>query len=333
MKRIQLILTGGTIGSRIDAAGNISPTAEPLLLSYCKEMVDSVAEFDVVEPLSVLSENMTLNDRERLINTLLKTDTSHLDGIIIAHGSDTLCYTAALTSMAARHIDIPIVFIASDKVLSDPLSNGPDNFLSAVTLISNRTFKRGCFICYKDVNNENSVYLGTRLCSAEPLFDSFYPFDKARLGYTENGKFIKEENHFNPSIEEINTERKPIVNKKISLNDTVLMTNSSPAFDVTRINTDGLSAVINYGYHCGTTDKYRMLRFVHRCESKGITVYLASFKDKNAPIYDSLSEILKFPNVKRLYNISPESAYAKVVLATSLGNGLLDKNLFFEKIY
>lgn len=333
MKRIKLILTGGTIGSRIDADGNISPSALPLLLTHCGKSVENIAEFDVLEPLSVLSENMTMADREVLINEILKTDTSMLDGIIIAHGSDTLCYTAALVSMAARHIDIPIVFIASDKVLSDPDSNGPDNFLSAVTIIADGTLKRGCFICYKDINGQNSVYLGTRLCSAEPIFDSFAPFDKARLGYAENGRFVFEEGCFNPSLSEINSARSPIVSDEIKLYDTVLMTSSSPAFDITRVNTDGLSAVINYGYHCGTTDEERMLRFANRCESEGITLYLASFKDENAPVYESLKEILQFSNVKRLYNISPESAYSKAVLAASLGDELLSQNLFFEKIY
>jgi L-asparaginase len=332
LKKIKLILTGGTIGSRIDELGNISVSAEPILLKYSDEKLKNSAEFEVSEPFRVLSENMTMADRECLIREILAAE-GLFDGVIVAHGSDTLCYTAALVSMAARHLSCPVVFIASDKVLSDPLSNGISNFESAVTLITSGIFSRGTFICYKDKNGENSVYLGTRLSSAEPLFDSFLPFDDSRIGVVKSGNFYYESGRFNPSIEEINTPRKPIIKGKFSLKDSVLMTHSSPAFDLCRLDIKGLSAIINYGYHCGTVNESSMLALAKRCESEGVDVYLASFKDRTAPVYESLSEILRQKNVKRLYNISPESAFAKVVLAYSLDKELLSENLFFEEIY
>ena len=332
LKRIKLILTGGTIGSRIDESGNISVSAEPLLLKYSDERLRKSAEFEVSEPFCVLSENMTMADRECLIREILAAE-GLFDGVIVAHGSDTICFSAALVSMAVRHLSCPVVFIASDKVLSDPESNGTSNFESAVTLITSGIFSRGTFICYKDKNGENSVYLGTRLSSAEPLFDSFLPFDDSRIGVIRSGKFYYESGRFNPSIEEINALREPIIEWEFTLKDSVLMTHSSPAFSLDRLDTRGLSAIINYGYHCGTVDESSMLALAKRCEAEGVDIFLASFKDKNAPIYESLSEILKQKNVKRLYNISPESAFAKVVLAYSLDKELLSENLFFEEIY
>ncbi len=330
MKRIKLILTGGTIGSRIDEQGNISPAAEPMLLRFCSETFKNTADFDISEPFSVLSENMTAAHRETLIKELLKAEMSGIDGVIIAHGSDTLCYTAALVSMATRHLPFPVVFIASDKVLSDPTSNGKANFESAVTLILSGAFKGGCLICYRDKSGENSVYLGTRLCSAEPIFDSFVSFDGSRLGFTENGKFYPENEAL---TEEINREKEAIIKGDFSLSDDILLTFSSPYFYPERLSLEGISAVINYGYHCGTGNEKGLLSLAKKCKEQNIPLYLASFKDKNAPVYESLAEVLKMENVWRLYNISPESAAAKVALAHSIGEEILGKNLFFEEIY
>ncbi len=329
MKRIKLILTGGTIGSRIDEQGNISPAAEPMLLMFCSETIKNTADFDISEPFSVLSENMTAAHRETLIKELLKAENNGIDGVIIAHGSDTLCYTAALVAMATRHLPFPVVFIASDKVLSDPDSNGRENFESAVTLIKSGIVKRGCFICYRDKSGENSVYLGTRLSSAEPIFDSFMPFDGSRLGITSNGMFYPENNRI---IDEINLEKEAVIKGDFTLSDDILLTFSSPYFYPDRLSLDGLSAVINYGYHCGTGNEKGLLSLAEKCSYKNIPLYLASFKDKDAPVYESLAEVLKMKNVTRLYNISPESAAAKVSLSVAVSPEILQKHLFFEEI-
>lgn len=332
MKKILLILTGGTIGSRIDNNGNISPSSEPLLLNKCRSKLPADIEFSVLEPLCVLSENMTLKDRESLIQEVLKADTNLYDGIIIAHGSDTITYTASLTAMALRHIEIPIVFIASDKVLSDPLSNGPDNFISAVDFITDGVVKRGCYICYKDSVDRNAVYLATRLCESEPIFDSFHSIDNTYFGTTENGKFIYNNHHLNPTIAEINKPKARIIPNDFKLKPIVSMLRSSPAFDYSRYNINGLSAIVNYGYHCGTTPEKCFLEFAKDCNDKKVDVWLASFKDPEAPIYDSLSRILSLPNVHRLYNISPEAAYSKILLAYSVNKSIINDNLFFENL-
>ena len=59
---------------------------------------------------------------------------------------------------------------------------------------------------------------------------------------------------------------------------------------------------------------------------------MASFKNPDAPIYESLKDILSAENVKRLYNITPEAAVAKVTLAHSTDLKLLDEELYFEDI-
>ena len=332
MKKILLILTGGTIGSRIDSSGTISTNGKPLILEACQNRVDKVAKFDVIEPLCVLSENMTLFQRESLIKAIRNTNTTKYDGIIVTHGSDTLTYTAALCGMALRDTDIPIVFIASDLVLSDPKSNGRDNFESAVSFICDNQIKRGVFICYKDFNGENAIYLATRLCEADPFLDRFNSFDGTRFGKTQKGRFIYEENRFNPDLDSVNAPKAPILPLNFSLKDSIALLRSCPAFNYSRFDISGLDAVINYGYHSATVDEKSFYEFAKRCNDNNVFIYLASFKDPNSPIYESLEKILELPNVKRLFNISPESAYAKVTLAYSIDKRLIDERIYYEII-
>ena len=332
LKNILLILTGGTIGSRIDENGNISLSEDPLLLKVCHNKVRKKAKFTVIEPLSVLSENMSLKDRETLIREILKTDISTFQGIIIAHGSDTLTYTASLCAMALRHINIPIVFIAADLVLSNPKSNGRDNFISAVNLICDGAVKQGCYICYKDNKNRNTVYLATRLCEAEPIFDSFKSVDGTYFGITKYGRFIYNHHPLNPSLKAVNAPKERIANDSITLKPVVSMLHSSPAFDYERYNTKSLSAILNYGYHSGTVDEEKFLPFAKECDKENIDIWLASFKDKDTPIYESLAQIVSLLNVHRLYKISPEAAYSKLVLTYSIDKKLRNDNLFFENL-
>ena len=188
------------------------------------------------------------------------------------------------------------------------------------------------FSVAKDFNNRNAVYLATRLCEAEPIFDSFHSIDKTYFGVTKHNKFVYNKNPFNPTIDEINAPREKIVGDSVTLKPTVSALHSSPAFDYYRYDITGLSAVLNYGYHCGTVNEDDFFQFAKKCSQNNIDIWLASFKDKDSPIYETLSKILSLPNINRLYNISPEAAYAKLILAYSLNEKLVNENLFFENL-
>ncbi len=326
MKNILLILTGGTIGSRINEKGNISPSLEPLVLDFAKSKLKNT-KFTVREPLNVLSENMTLSDREVLIKDILSTDLSLFDGIIITHGSDTVSYTAALLSMALRHLDIPVLLVCANKILSDPSSNGIRNFLDSVSFIGEGTVKRGVFVIY-----DKTVYLGSRILAADPFCDRFSSFDGVSFGSIENGVFVPNLSDLNPSILDINRQRSQIFSLKDTLIDSVALIPYSPAAMLGRFDTESLSAVLIFGYHSGTVNEREILNFANRCQKTGTDIYLASFKDESLPIYESLSEILKVDIVGRIFNTSPESALAKIQLAYSVNSDLLNRNLFFEKI-
>ena len=96
--KILTVFTGGTIGST-KSGGIISPDSKnsyKLLEMYSKK--DKKVEFTAVQPLNILSENMNGKFLTQLYKCISSYDLSRFDGVIVAHGTDTLQYTAAYLS-------------------------------------------------------------------------------------------------------------------------------------------------------------------------------------------------------------------------------------------
>jgi L-asparaginase/archaeal Glu-tRNAGln amidotransferase subunit D len=107
MKKILLIMTGGTICSFKNSTGyNAADVvkAAPLLIDVLRNSESRArdAEFDVIKPLDTLSENMSVEKWNILLDSLRETDISSYAGIIIAHGTDTLHLTAALIARVLK---------------------------------------------------------------------------------------------------------------------------------------------------------------------------------------------------------------------------------------
>ena len=156
MKKILVVALGGTIGS---IWGNkITPDKNPLkVLDYYK----GNAEFECVSPFVCLSENMTRELWQELINCLDSINFDSYEGIIILHGSDTLAYTSSI--IANAFWDKNIVLVAADKPIECNDSNGINNFEAAVehllshkdgVYVSYNGIKKGDCVTSADVNDE-----------------------------------------------------------------------------------------------------------------------------------------------------------------------------------
>ena len=167
MKKILVILTGGTIGSTVQGKSmNVTEKSAGQLLSLYQKKYGREEEFEVKQPVSVLSENMTPGILGRLCNCMKEIPYENYQGVIIAHGSDTLSYTAALLGMYLGHVPVPVVLTAANYPLEDARSNGLVNFRSAVELIRCGMVE-GVFAVYQSNTGEMPVYVATRLTEAD----------------------------------------------------------------------------------------------------------------------------------------------------------------------
>ena len=142
-KKILVVALGGTIGSvkrdciRLDK-NNLK------ILDFCKR---SDVELKGVSPFSLLSENMTAELLQRLIDFIDGVDKAEYLGIIILHGSDTLSFTSAVIANAFP--DDNIVLTAADKPVEDKESNGIKNFDMALDHLLSGA--RGVYVAYNKI--------------------------------------------------------------------------------------------------------------------------------------------------------------------------------------
>lgn len=332
--KILTVLTGGTIGCKIenhtiDVKGNVCDITE-----IYKEKIEAETEFQIISPLNILSENMSVFYFNELLKCLYEIDFKNYDGVIVTHGSDTLSYTAALLGMCFAHINVPMVLVAADYPLSYDKSNGLENFIGAVELIKSKTVK-GVFVSY-GTKDKTDIYIATRLCEADRFLDKFSDFTGTPFACSTNCniEFIK--SPYNPDLNEINKERQPVFEKVPVIKECVQILNCYPSYDYESIIIkDNVKAFLQLSYHSGTISaEEKTIEFLKKCKDKGIDFYLCSLK-KSEDLYASTKKITEF-NAKPLYNISREAAYAKLLLAYSQNKiqpqEFIEKNIFFENI-
>ncbi len=342
--KIKVIFTGGTISSETTGHGicvNSDKSVNKLLINnfYKKSgMIDVI--FTVSQPLNTLSENMTVSDWNFLLKELRDTDLSQYDGIIIAHGTDTLAYTANMLSIMLAGISIPVVMVSSNYVLSDERANGNDNFINAVFFISQSNYP-GVFAVYKNNKNENIVYLGSRLRQCETLTNEYSSTKRIDFGKIENGRFIRNDNSSNPL--ESDFSKKELMRYKINeIKPCVLILKGYTGFDYNSIvPTHNIKAIVQYVYHGGTASSYSdenyctsYIDFYNKYKNK-IDFYLAPLESQQKNYYSSANSILE-SGVKPLFDISEEMAYIKLLIAYSTDDAelrryILDNDIAFEK--
>lgn len=132
MKRVSILGTGGTIASKIDYnTGAVHPafTTEELLNALPE--LKQVAEIKTKLLFNILSENMTPSHWKKIAKETADEINSGADGVVIAHGTDTLAYTSAALSFMLKDLTRPVVLVGSQRSSDRPSSDSAENLVSA----------------------------------------------------------------------------------------------------------------------------------------------------------------------------------------------------------
>ena len=234
-KKILVIGTGGTIAS---TRGERICLDNPFKIIECVN-VDDVS-FECVSPFSILSENMSLDYWERLIDYLNSVDFEKYLGVIILHGSDTLAYTGAI--LGNIFYDTPIVLVAGNLPPEEPGSNACINFCNAVDFI--RENPKGVFISY------DAILPATRV-------ENINSNDELLLSGVGADRLI------NPSFKKKN----------------ILVIHPYVGICYENYNLDGVDAVLHTMYHSATCPQ-AVLDFISRCEGAGVRFCFVTTKSK-----------------------------------------------------
>lgn len=348
MKKILLILVGGTICTALTEHGTLSVSSNAgtkLVQGFMASdspYKDSV-NITTSENLGILSENMTV-DKWNLILKTYKQEIAkkEYDGVIFAHGTDTLAYSTSLFSMLLADTKIPVFFASSNARLGTPTANGDENFRCAVECIC-RGFAPNVYVPYKNISDGRMyLHLGFRLEQCKNYSDDFYSVGAIDITDFNEVDFDSLNERLKKEITLSEKKNLIDINDDINLSDCVLLLNPYVGINYSVYNYDKFSAVLHGSYHCGTAcveikdegDKYTnhsILYMLDKCAESGVDAYITPTRQVGE-FYDTIRVMANHGErkINLLYGTTQETAYAKLLIAYSLFKDKAEIKEFLE---
>ncbi|MFD2117515.1 asparaginase [Paenibacillus yanchengensis] len=352
MKRILVIFTGGTIGSKQqEQAIDINEQGTALLLDSYRQQpfYRTDIQLDVAQPLNILSENIDPSHWQLLAEYVQRINQAEYDGIVITHGSDTLAYTASLFSFMFADFTIPLVFTASNYPIPDKRSNGLRNLGGSFDFICSATIP-GIFVVYEDNKGEQQVYLGSRIEQCTSFDDQFSSPYRLTFGQIDKGtrQFVPQIHPLNPPLSLLKPQEVPFDRHTViaQLTNRIQYIKPYPGLDYSYYQWGEQKplAIVHDLHHSATAcassvERYSLPKFIARCRQENILVFICPLKDKEIALYSSSVEILDAGAIP-LDKITVEAAMMKLIIAGSLHEDctwleqfMTTKSLYFEHFH
>ncbi len=191
MKKILLITTGGTIASSDEGKGFSPSAGGDELLSHIPE-VKNLYDIHILSIMQIDSTNMTPSLMIKIAHTV-EEYYEQFDAFVIAHGTDTMAYTASLLSSILKGLNKPIILTGSQIAMGEENSDAPKNMRDAFKMAAEDI--AGVYIVFG-----GRVILGTKAVKTKThSFEGFESINadyialsnQGNIEYTDYGKGIK----------------------------------------------------------------------------------------------------------------------------------------------
>jgi glutamyl-tRNA(Gln) amidotransferase subunit D len=187
LPKVSIVSTGGTIASRVDyRTGGVRPA---LSASDLYSVVPELSEIAVVDTeilFSVYSENIRSKHWTETAKTIAEHIRNGVAGVVVAHGTDTLGYTAAALSFALQDLPVPVIMVASQRSADRPSSDAATNLVGAVKAAARAPFAEVVVAMHETVSDKSIVFhRGTKVrkchTSRRDTFKSINTLPLARM--------------------------------------------------------------------------------------------------------------------------------------------------------
>lgn len=335
-KVIKVIFTGGTIGSaardgRVDLDGNAN---RRLLEMYRAERGEGIT-FDCEEPVSMLSENVHEEQLHAIYTAVRGVDPAKYDGIIITHGTDSLCINAHYFSLTLCDAGLPIMLVSSLYPLEDSRQNGLENFIAAVDFIE-KTDAKGVFVAFANGKSPCEIHLASRLMFCDQITGWYRSVLGQSLAVVKDGEVTFLPSPSMPTREQLAQGKKKAVAPDICRDVMLITARSLLNFSLYDFDRRAPRAVVLEPYHsdtvCTSGRNLNFKQFAEYCRERGVAVVIASV-DSRANVYASAVGLPQ--SVICAFDECTESALTKVMCALGAGleaDAYLNDDIFFEKL-
>lgn len=201
---VTIVGTGGTVACRVDyRTGAVYPafTARELY-SAVPELAD-LANIKTVAAASVFSENMTPALWVKIGRAITKEINAGADGVVVAHGTDTMGYTAAALSFMLKDLFKPVMLVGSQRSSDRPSSDAALNLISAVAVAAQSDIAEVCVVMHGATDDDFCfIHSGTKVrkCHTSRR-DTFQTINDIPIGVIKGGRvtlFRKDYNRAKP---------------------------------------------------------------------------------------------------------------------------------------
>jgi len=159
LPRVAVISTGGTIASRVDyRTGGVRPA---LSASDLYSVVPELSEIAIVNTeilYSLFSEEIRAEHWTGIAKAVAKHIENGAAGVVLAHGTDTLGYTAAALSFALQGLPVPVIMVASQRSADRPSSDAPTNLIGAVRAATHAPFAEVVVAMHETPSDDSIVF-------------------------------------------------------------------------------------------------------------------------------------------------------------------------------
>ncbi|MDP1553410.1 MAG: Glu-tRNA(Gln) amidotransferase subunit GatD [Methanobacteriaceae archaeon] len=197
---ISIISTGGTVASMVDyKTGAVHPafTADDLLRANPELLEQANIRGKAI--FNILSENMKPEYWIKAANSIADEINDGADGVVVAHGTDTMHYTAAALSFMIE-TPVPIVITGSQRSSDRPSSDAFLNLINSVSAA--RSDIAEVIVCMYATSDDKSSYLhrGTKVRKMHTSRrETFRSINTNPLASMENGvmKILDKDKEYN----------------------------------------------------------------------------------------------------------------------------------------
>ncbi len=314
LPKVAIVSTGGTIASRVDyRTGGVRPALTASDLYSVVPELSEIATIDAEIVFSLFSENITPKHWTKIAKVTAKYIENGVAGVVVAHGTDTMGYTAAALSFALQNPPVPVIMVGSQRSADRPSSDAATNLIGAVKAAANAPFAEVAVAMHETVSDKTIIFhRGTKVrkCHTSRR-DTFKSVNTTPLARMKNGQIEMLIKNYRKRSSSQKLILKPNFNEKVAL------VKFHPGLDPNIIEwyvNEGCKGIILEGTGLGHVSKYCFTAIRNAIENNVIVAMTSQciWGRLGMNVYDQGRDLLAI-GVVSLEDMLPETALVKLM--------------------
>ncbi|RLG79308.1 MAG: Glu-tRNA(Gln) amidotransferase GatDE subunit D [Thermoprotei archaeon] len=315
LPRVTMLSTGGTIVSRVDyETGAVKPALSvDEIMEWIPEL-GGIAYIDAREVMSIFSEDIEPRHWERIALEIYREFEKGVDGVVIAHGTDMMAYTAAALAFAIRDKPAPIVLVGSQRSSDRPSTDSAFNLKAAFLVAARAPFAESVIVMHGETGDTYALaHRGVKVRKMHTSRrDAFQSINDKPLAIVYPDKM--EIKVINNIIEHRDKSKQPVLENKFD--DRVAIVKAYPGVDPEIID-----LLVDRGYHGIVIEgsglghiANKVIDSIRRAVEEGVAVVMTSqclFGRVDLYVYSTGRRLLE-AGVIPGSDMLPETAFVKL---------------------